>query len=79
MGIPAGLEKFRPGYRVTSVFAGAVVFAGAAFFVAGGANADTEKLPKAFNGHKRAPQKAPRDTVAGLFPLPGRNFAAPVL
>jgi hypothetical protein len=54
MGIPAGLEKFRPGYRVTSVFAGAVVFAGAAFFVAGGANADTEKLPKAFNGHKRA-------------------------
>jgi hypothetical protein len=58
MGISARLKKIRPGYRVTSVFAGAVVFAGAAFFVAGGASADQTPMPKAFNGYKAAGAKA---------------------
>jgi hypothetical protein len=58
MGIPARLKKIRPGYRITSVLAGATVFAGAAFFATTGANADTQPMPKAFDGHRPAGAKA---------------------
>jgi V8-like Glu-specific endopeptidase len=54
MGISARLKKIRPGYRTISVLAGTAVFAGAAFFVTAGANADTHQVPTTFGTHKKA-------------------------
>lgn len=54
MGISASLKKIKPGYRVMSVVAGTAVFAGAAFFVTAGANADTQQVPQTFDTFKSA-------------------------
>jgi hypothetical protein len=54
MGISARLKRIRPGYRTASVLAGTAVFAGAAFFVTTGANADTQPVPKTFSEFKKA-------------------------